>query len=259
MVQIGIINSTMEYSDEDIAKGMQNFLICIEMFLAAIAHRWVFEYQDFVGEIDDTVLTSESAVAAAGKSASIASSIPSNGRSRKSGLTFWKNSGYEKVCDLDESSETSGSDDDESGAQHDNSTVSKENASFSEDTEAKPGDLTRSQSGRKPFFRALIESSFPGDVVSDIGRHVSRRHREEIKREARVQWGPASHFSGRNVRIEPRGYNDISAVANVTSSSAVSEEVDTGRQERSARRQDTESLFTEHREQPDGSIQYIDM
>ncbi|MGB1601031.1 MAG: OSTA/TMEM184 family protein [Promethearchaeia archaeon] len=36
-----------EYSQKDITKGLQDFLICVEMALAAVLHRTTFSYRDF--------------------------------------------------------------------------------------------------------------------------------------------------------------------------------------------------------------------
>lgn len=50
-VQLGIIRSSSEFSTftaEDIAQGLQNFLICIEMFLAALAHAYAFPPRDYM-------------------------------------------------------------------------------------------------------------------------------------------------------------------------------------------------------------------
>jgi hypothetical protein len=38
-----------EWTSEDVAKGLQDYLICIEMFLAAIVHVFVFPHTDYVG------------------------------------------------------------------------------------------------------------------------------------------------------------------------------------------------------------------
>ena len=43
----GYIKDLNDYSKEEISSGLQNFLICIEMAIAAISHRWVFSYHDF--------------------------------------------------------------------------------------------------------------------------------------------------------------------------------------------------------------------
>jgi hypothetical protein len=38
----GVIKPTLSYSKEDVAHGLQNFLVCIEMLIAAIMHRLYF-------------------------------------------------------------------------------------------------------------------------------------------------------------------------------------------------------------------------
>jgi len=43
----GIITSTLSYTQDDVAHGLQNFLVCIEMLFAAIAHRLYFSAQEF--------------------------------------------------------------------------------------------------------------------------------------------------------------------------------------------------------------------
>jgi len=35
------------WSSEDVAKGIQDYLICIEMFIGAIVHQYVFHYTDY--------------------------------------------------------------------------------------------------------------------------------------------------------------------------------------------------------------------
>ena len=45
-VFLGWIQPTLSYDADEIASGLQDFLICIEMFFAAIAHHFVFSYRD---------------------------------------------------------------------------------------------------------------------------------------------------------------------------------------------------------------------
>lgn len=40
-------HGSLEYSQKDITKGLQDFLICVEMALAAVLHRTTFSYRDF--------------------------------------------------------------------------------------------------------------------------------------------------------------------------------------------------------------------
>ena len=39
-----------EWTSEDVAKGLQDYLICIEMFVAAIVHAWVFPHTEYSPE-----------------------------------------------------------------------------------------------------------------------------------------------------------------------------------------------------------------
>eukprot|EP00293_Proteomonas_sulcata_P017584 CAMPEP_0184292530 /NCGR_PEP_ID=MMETSP1049-20130417/4295_1 /TAXON_ID=77928 /ORGANISM="Proteomonas sulcata, Strain CCMP704" /LENGTH=243 /DNA_ID=CAMNT_0026600341 /DNA_START=83 /DNA_END=814 /DNA_ORIENTATION=- len=42
-----MIDPVLDYSSEDVAKAIQNLLIVVEMFIYAVAHRFVFTYIDF--------------------------------------------------------------------------------------------------------------------------------------------------------------------------------------------------------------------
>ena len=43
------------YSQEETAAAIQNFAICIEMFLAAVAHHYFFSYKDYYSEVPGVV------------------------------------------------------------------------------------------------------------------------------------------------------------------------------------------------------------
>lgn len=47
LVSAGVIHATDLVSVDNVAAGIQDFVICIEMFLAAIAHRYAFPISDF--------------------------------------------------------------------------------------------------------------------------------------------------------------------------------------------------------------------
>jgi len=47
LVRIGLIHATETYTEEDIVTSLQDFMICIEMFLAALVHHLAFSYKDF--------------------------------------------------------------------------------------------------------------------------------------------------------------------------------------------------------------------
>ncbi|XP_047526442.1 transmembrane protein 184C [Vanessa atalanta] len=56
LVYCGVISTIFDISDKDkikiISSKLQDFLICIEMFLAAIAHHYSFSYKPFVSPLD---------------------------------------------------------------------------------------------------------------------------------------------------------------------------------------------------------------
>ncbi|XP_069600143.1 transmembrane protein 184C [Ranitomeya imitator] len=56
MVKVGIISDkhTWEWKNvKDVATGLQDFVICVEMFLAAIAHHFSFSYKPYVQEAEE--------------------------------------------------------------------------------------------------------------------------------------------------------------------------------------------------------------
>ncbi|XP_053316683.1 transmembrane protein 184C [Spea bombifrons] len=56
LVKIGIISEhkTWDWKNvKDVATGLQDFVICVEMFLAAIAHHFSFTYKPYVQEADE--------------------------------------------------------------------------------------------------------------------------------------------------------------------------------------------------------------
>lgn len=48
--QMGIVHDTVSFSSESVAAGLQDFIICIEMFIASIAFRIAFPVSDFPDE-----------------------------------------------------------------------------------------------------------------------------------------------------------------------------------------------------------------
>lgn len=42
-----VIHPMMDYTGEDVAKGIQNLLVCIEMLIYALFHKKFFSYTDF--------------------------------------------------------------------------------------------------------------------------------------------------------------------------------------------------------------------
>ena len=47
LVYIGVIKAYQDYSVDEVAVSLQDFLICVEMFLFAIAHHWAFNANEF--------------------------------------------------------------------------------------------------------------------------------------------------------------------------------------------------------------------
>jgi hypothetical protein len=40
-----VIKETLTYSQEEVSSGLSNFLVCIEMFIAALAHHKYYGYR----------------------------------------------------------------------------------------------------------------------------------------------------------------------------------------------------------------------
>ncbi|KAG8453960.1 hypothetical protein GDO86_000548 [Hymenochirus boettgeri] len=54
LVKAGIISKTWEWKKvQDVATGLQDFIICVEMFLAAVAHHFSFTYKPYVQEAEE--------------------------------------------------------------------------------------------------------------------------------------------------------------------------------------------------------------
>lgn len=45
-----LVHAIGDWTQEDVATGVQNFLICIEMFMAALAHHWAFSAYPYMSE-----------------------------------------------------------------------------------------------------------------------------------------------------------------------------------------------------------------
>uniref|UniRef100_A0A7N6BL44 Transmembrane protein 184C n=1 Tax=Anabas testudineus TaxID=64144 RepID=A0A7N6BL44_ANATE len=56
LVKVGVISEKQTWdwkSVEDVATGLQDFVICVEMFLAAIAHHFSFTYKPYIQEAEE--------------------------------------------------------------------------------------------------------------------------------------------------------------------------------------------------------------
>jgi len=47
LVRLGYLTSTQTYTTDDVSNGVQDFVVCIEMFIAAIAHIYIFPANEF--------------------------------------------------------------------------------------------------------------------------------------------------------------------------------------------------------------------
>eukprot|EP00736_Rhodelphis_marinus_P005471 Rmarinus@m.26859 len=53
LIRLDVIKEPEGWDTEDLASSIQNFLICVEMFIAALAHRYAFSYKDFCQSTDE--------------------------------------------------------------------------------------------------------------------------------------------------------------------------------------------------------------
>merc|ERR1712080_755106 len=53
---MGVIHGDLAqgFTDQDVSTGLQEFLICLEMLLVAIAHSWTFSHAPFVRAEDES-------------------------------------------------------------------------------------------------------------------------------------------------------------------------------------------------------------
>ena len=212
-VQLGVFQPfiTAHYSEEDIAKGIQNFIICIEMFVAALIHRSVFSYREFSAD-DGSGEYSYESLARLGV-------VPVGG----SGSAFEYGPGRGvPIPSMHHSAILAGS----SPGSVDGDAASLLSGSSGGDKDAArggvhpPGSVVSTSAdgtGRasRPFLRAFIESSIPMDVVADIGRTVSRTHRKAIRDDdEKNTWIVAPRRAGKQVMIT---HSSTSAAASTLS------------------------------------------
>ncbi|GMI47325.1 hypothetical protein TrCOL_g3061 [Triparma columacea] len=59
LFSMGLIpDAGTQWTKEDVAKGIQDYLICVEMFVGAIAHQYVFHHSDYTRNRNKGALTS---------------------------------------------------------------------------------------------------------------------------------------------------------------------------------------------------------
>jgi hypothetical protein len=152
-------NTEREWTSEAVAKGMQDWLICIEMFVAAIVHTFVFPHTDYLEPLN--LVNQRGGHHLAGGARRVGRRGRFNRRSDDKSACSKNSGGAEPFETLDV----------ESGL--DRGAPPQGNAKFGtvyeSDTEsAMSGDNPRHQ--RQGFVRALIDSTLPRDVFDESGR-----------------------------------------------------------------------------------------
>jgi hypothetical protein len=208
-VQMGVFQPfiTAHYSEEDIAKGIQNFAICIEMFLAALVHRVVFSYLEFSSDSGNGEYSYESLARLGVVPANSTDNSLDYGQARGPGQGHRIPAALVGNAAVLVSTGRAGQDAADSAA----SLLS--GGSSGSETEGGKGGLLQppgsvssapvaSGGSSRPFLRAFIESSIPMDVVADIGRTVSRTHRKAIRDDdEKNTWIVAPRRAGKRVMI----------------------------------------------------------
>lgn len=83
-------DSNLDWTAEDVAKGLQDYLICIEMFGAAILHTFVFPHTDYLQQIGTAASPTQRAY-----SSHVPGGIPRTGkRLGRKGKVFWNGTTY---------------------------------------------------------------------------------------------------------------------------------------------------------------------
>jgi hypothetical protein len=57
----GFIQATLDYSKDEIVRGLEDLLICVEMLLAAVTHHYLFSYNDILDGDDSDETTTQRA------------------------------------------------------------------------------------------------------------------------------------------------------------------------------------------------------
>ena len=232
-VQLGLIAPfiTAQYSEEDIAKGIQNFAICVEMFIAALLHRRIFSFRQYSADSGAGEYSYESlarlgvlpqgggqgdhmgfgrgqpipGVLRRGISPAVARlAMDSSGSSIGSDGGGWDAVLRPDAPGPDAAGERGG--DSETGrlVQDPGSAPSAaaDTAPLVPPGPAPPPGPAMGNSTTRPFLRAFIESTIPMDVVADIGRTVSRSHRQAVRDDDDANtWVVAPGSAGKSVTI----------------------------------------------------------
>ena len=156
-------NTDKEWTSEAVAKGLQDWLICIEMFVAAIVHTFVFPHTDYLEPLN---LVNQRGVVAGGARRVGRRGRLNNRRGDDKSISSKNSGGTEPFETLDVESGIERGGMTHQQQQQDNVRFSTGYESDSESV--KIGDVPRHE--RQGFVRALIDSTLPRDVLDESGR-----------------------------------------------------------------------------------------
>ena len=167
-----------DWTADEVAKGLQAYLICIEMFIASIVHTFVFPHTDYTRPLS-TVKT-PTGVHNFGRRIRVGRRF---GRRNYNGLPYDDRSHGSKTSDAPTNSNVHYDDEIPNGHGHghqtlemtlprmeENSTLqSRQNTNTNSEKSADRNDALNSQSKQKRtgFVNALIDSSVPRDVMDN--------------------------------------------------------------------------------------------
>lgn len=225
-----IVPSSPDWTADDVAKSIQNFLICIEMFMGALAHHRYFKHTDFVGDrmfgdlhraalerlgirgsthfatvvampaLETSVARGRQGVATAHVTPQLKERAASGGRKRVPHRD--QRTGSHELAHLPAlgASEGTESDTDTDDTEHTGLLAASTQRSRGRSSSDKPDAAEEGQrpprSNRK-LLQAFLDSTLPLDVMSDIGNVVATRKRQSVdvsEQIALIQptWGGAS-------------------------------------------------------------------
>jgi len=163
LVKMGLIPNyeTGGWTSDDVAKGLQAYLICIEMFIGAIVHMFVFPHTDYMKPL------------AVSRSVSVGATSFGLGR-RLGRRRAWKDDSKSvgsKTSNIDYDESISGHLEDDvlssPSVQNFDGTIENGINSNVELTRTLPTEQQRQQHERKGFTSALIDSFVPMDVMDN--------------------------------------------------------------------------------------------
>jgi len=177
-------DSSCKWSAEDVAKGLQDYLICIEMFLAAILHTFVFPHTDYIhaklmkrGAVNEGYRRhvglgrnrrKRHKLALGGDDRSLSSTPLTDGESVADTITSdkWKEKEVEMTTFNTES------------PQEDEASIG---SFLSTEGEDDLDDTANVKQGKTGFVRAFLDSTVPRDVIDNSVGIVTGEYRVEKK------------------------------------------------------------------------------